>query len=253
MEKKKIDLQDLFYDIQNVMDSNLSANRTSIPHPTAKGDASELNWIKWLKTYLPERYKVDKAFVLDSEGNISEYIDLVIYDRQYSPRLFDKDGTIYIPAESVYGIFEIKQTIDKGYIEYAGKKIASVRNLKRTSDKIYHAGGIIHDPKEPNKIIGGILALECEWSPPFGESFHDIIFSLEESQRIDLGCSIKKGAFEVDYDEKIISKSTEINALISFFMHLVYSLQKLGTVPAIVFSKYYQVLDKTKDDGLSDE
>lgn len=35
-----------------------------------------------LSTYLSKRYCADKAFVIDSIGNISDEIDIVIYDRQ---------------------------------------------------------------------------------------------------------------------------------------------------------------------------
>ena len=53
----------------------------SIGHTTTLGDTCELKWIDWLKKYLPERYCIDKAFIIDSKGNLSQQIDVVIYDR----------------------------------------------------------------------------------------------------------------------------------------------------------------------------
>lgn len=38
----------------------------------------------WFNDYLPKRYKAAKATVVDSQGNISEQIDLALYDIQYS-------------------------------------------------------------------------------------------------------------------------------------------------------------------------
>ena len=122
------------------MITKLSTNRMSIIHPGAKGDVSELNWIQWLKDYLPKRYCVDKAFIIDCENNISDQIDVVIYDQQYSPFVFNQDSVIYIPAESVYAVFEVKKELNKEYIEYAEKKAGSVRSLHRTSAPIPHAG-----------------------------------------------------------------------------------------------------------------
>ena len=60
-----LNLHSIFLNLQKQMIQKLSSNREIIFHPTAKGDASEINWIEWLKTYLPRRYEVDKAFIID--------------------------------------------------------------------------------------------------------------------------------------------------------------------------------------------
>lgn len=199
------------------MTSRLMANRESIIHPGTKGDASELNWIEWLKAYLPKRYNVGKAFIIDCKGNISDQIDVVIYDQQYSPFVFNQDGAIYIPAESVYAIFEVKQELNKDYIKYAGEKAESVRSLHRTSTNIYHAGGK-YEPKQPLKILSGILTLTSSWNPPLGDSFESVIMGLEPSQSLDIGCALKDGAFKVIYDKSIsIQKSNNEESLIFSF------------------------------------
>ena len=97
---KKVDLHKIFMGLQEQMIAALSTNREAIRHPTAKGTATELQWLKMLVNYLPKRYCADNAFVLDSDGNLSEQIDIVVYDRQYSPFLFNQDGTKYVPAEN---------------------------------------------------------------------------------------------------------------------------------------------------------
>nr|WP_269765725.1 DUF6602 domain-containing protein [Burkholderia ubonensis] len=121
-------LASLHDDIQH----RLQTTRKSFGHPDAKGDASEAVWLELLKTYLPERYRADKAYVVDSKGAFSDQIDVVVYDRQYSPFIFHYQGETIVPAESVYAIFEAKQTINANYVAYARKKVASVRTLHRT-------------------------------------------------------------------------------------------------------------------------
>lgn len=116
-----VDLSKLFEGLQKEMLVKLETKK-GVSHPTTKGDASELNWINVLKKYLPTRYHVDKGHILDSNGNLSEQIDVVIYDRHYSPFLFNEDGVLYFLAESVYAVFEVKPKLDKTMIEYAGKK-----------------------------------------------------------------------------------------------------------------------------------
>ena len=80
------------------MRQSLRICRRHINHPGSKGDASEYEWIAWLRKYLPERYKVDKAFVVDHEGIITKQLDVVVYDRQYSLFVFHHNGIIYVPA-----------------------------------------------------------------------------------------------------------------------------------------------------------
>ncbi len=123
-----------------------------------------------LDTYLPQRYKAENAFVVDSLGNFSDQIDVVIFDRQYSPFIFRYENQTIIPAESVYAVFEAKQTANADMVKYAQAKVATVRRLHRTSLPIPHAGGT-YPPKQLIPILGGLLTFESDWSPPLGPSF----------------------------------------------------------------------------------
>ena len=71
-----VDLSALFRGMQGQMQSQLSTNREFIHHPGSKGDALENAWIEWLQNYLPNRYSVDKAIVIDCHGNTSDQIDI---------------------------------------------------------------------------------------------------------------------------------------------------------------------------------
>lgn len=237
-------LKNIFYRLQKQMIEQLSGSREIIQHSGAKGNATEVNWIKWLDTYLPKRYKVGKAFVVDSQNHISEEIDLVIYDQQYSPFVYKEDGgATYIPAESVYAIFEVKQDMNKFNLEYAGKKFKSVRSLHRTSAQIVHLGGVDRKVNQFT-ILSGFLCLESRWAQPFGASFDKAIKGLDEPSKIDLGCVLQTGSFQISYGEKItVEKSTQEEALIYFFFKLLMELQKLGTVPAMDIGEYAKALD----------
>lgn len=84
----KIDLKMLFNGLQSQMNAQLNTNRAFINHPGSKGDSLENAWIEWLRKYLPNRYSVDKAIVIDHEGNTSHQIDIVIYDNWFTPFIF---------------------------------------------------------------------------------------------------------------------------------------------------------------------
>jgi hypothetical protein len=246
MKSNKINLRQVFMELQSQMISRLSTDGAAIRHPTTKGDASELNWIDMLSRYLPERYQVNKAFILDYEGTLSEQIDVVIYDRQYSPFLFNQDGAIYVPSESVYAVFEVKPNLSKEVIKYAGHKAMSVRKLKRTSIKIPHAGGQ-YQPKKPFDIIAGILTLKSDWKPALGSSLLSVCETLSNLEKIDLGCCLRCGGFNLRYGTTVkIQKSEKDDALIFFFLRLLERLQRLGTVAAMDISQYAKALQNNR-------
>ena len=179
-----INLRDLFLHLQNDLASRLQSSRAILEHGTAKGTEAEEGWCRMLADYLPRRYRVSKGLVIDSAGGRSDEIDLIIHDRQYSPFLLNLNlGALYIPAESVYAVFEVKQDLSARTVDYAIAKAASVRRLKRTSVKIEHAGGTFL-PRPPFPILGGLLCLDSTWTPPLGEPLIDRMAASPEEGRL---------------------------------------------------------------------
>ena len=201
-----------------------------------------MNWQRWLATYLPERYKADRAFVVDCRGKKSEQIDLVIYDQQYSPFVFNQNGTLYVPSESVYAVFEIKPTIDNRVLAYAGNKAKSVRQLHRTSIPIVHAGGS-YAAKPLHRILSGILTANSVWKEPIGKTLDENLITLDGESKIDIGCVLNGGSFLADNISGTIEKSSDSESLIFFFLKLLIELQKIGTVPAMDIGEYLKTIE----------
>lgn len=241
---KKVLLKDLFSALQETMLSEANFSPL-LNHPTDQGDNAEKNWIEWFTKYLPKRYKAAKATVIDSHGNTSDQIDLVLYDAQYSYLAFNENGILYVPAESIYAIFEIKQEINKTYMECAGKKAASVRKLHRTSASIPHAGGV-YPPKPLHRILAGILTTRNGWNSSFGKPFRKCISEFPVDQRIDCGCVLSDGGFFYDYKSDLLCTSGKEESLIYFFLQLLIQLQRIATVPAIDLGEYIKVLSVQK-------
>lgn len=235
-----VDLPKLLRLHQGKLLADLELSREAFENAEAKGDATESHWRELIEGFLPKRYRATPAFVLDCDGKVSDFIDVVIHDRQYCPLLFEEGGQKYIPAESVYAALEVKQDLNKGHIDYAAVKGESVRRLRRTSVEIVHAGGT-HGPRPLFDIITGILALDSEWSPPLGESFTAAISETAgQDSRINLGCCLRHGAFVVAWDQEpaqITSSEPDVS-LMFFLMALFTQLQRLGTVPAIDLDAY---------------
>ena len=241
----RVDLKKLFADLQEQVAQRLTTNRGAIWHSGTKGDATEINWVSMLAGYLPGRYSVAKAFVIDADGKSSDQIDVVIYDALYCPLLFNQDGAKYIPAESVYAVLEAKQSLSKGNIDYAASKVSSVRRLRRTSARIPHAGGVF-DAKPLFQILGGIIALDAVWVQPIGDSLRKCLEHAVDLGALDLGCALQAGSFEATYPGRDVelAMSTPETALIFFLLRLTSRLQALGTVSAIDISEYARVIGR---------
>ncbi len=109
MPDEPFDLHKAFLIKQEVLRTHLEMGRTMNTHPGTMGDASELRWKEMLREVLPGRYQVSKGFVVDSVGMRSEQIDVIVHDLTYSPLWWEDGGYLYVPAESVYAVFEVKQ------------------------------------------------------------------------------------------------------------------------------------------------
>lgn len=231
-------MQQAFVDVQAELELRLRRAGQSVSHAGTQGTVVEDHWIEVFRAYLPKRYEVAGGIVIDSGGQHSDQIDIVVYDKHFTPSLLDQQSHRYIPAEAVYAVFESKPHIDKGYLEYAGRKAASVRRLHRTSVAITHAGGT--SPARPLfPIITGIVAARCDWSDGLGEKFRNNLPAAELA-RLDCGCALAHGAFDT-FGEGLQVVPPE-GALIYFLFRFLSKLQSLGSVPAIDWAAYANVL-----------
>lgn len=231
-------LAGLHEDIQQ----QLATARKSFQHPGTKGDATEAVWLELLQKYLPQRYQAATAHVVDSKGNFSDQIDIVVFDRQYSPFIFSFKGQIIIPAESVYAVFEAKQTINADLVDYAKNKAASVRRLHRTSLPIPHAGGV-YPAKPLTPILGGILTLESNWNPPLGDALIKALNVDVQDGRLDLGCVAAHGTFSHNVVTNEFDVTMSGKPATALLFELIARLQSTATVPMIDIRAYAAWLD----------
>jgi len=273
IDMNKVPLSELFQGLQSQMLAQLSTNRDFIYHPGSKGDSLENAWIEWLRKYLPNRYSVDKAIIIDHNGDTSQQIDIVIYDNWFTPFIFSQNGFHYIPAEGVYAVFEVKPDISeysdgKTNIEYAGEKIESVRKLVRTSTNMINSGRPL-PPRPLTKIIGGILTSTKSGDRTNNKTLTKHIQEQTNLRSIDIGCIADYGSFFVDYSPneeikelgqdkylkfyadrkfKEVRFSKVENSLVTFFMQLTrYLQQAIGTIPAIDLQSYLNTIGEKID------
>ena len=238
-----IDLIEVFRRVQAQMLSDLSVGGL-FEHASSAGAATEHHWINLFERYLPRRYRAAPAFIIDADGGRSRQIDIAIFDNLYSPPLFPHEAGLHLPAESVYAVFEVKPTISKQWLRDAAEKAASVRALRRTSAPIIASGALRRAPIRPQPILAGLLATSSVWSP---ETFGDNVRRALTGPRplapgpssIDLGCSLKHGAFECADGIRI---SDPDESLIFFVLRLLDRLRAMGTAPAADLGEYGRAL-----------
>jgi hypothetical protein len=65
--------------------------------------------------------------------------------------------------------------------------------------------------------------------------------------RIDFGCAIEGGSFDVSYDDggvdPALCTSSGSMTLMTFFLKLVARLQRMGTVPAMDIDRYLAAIE----------
>lgn len=236
-------LRDAFARVHTRLSIDLEDAARTVSHDGERGRVTETDWIRVLRSYLPQRYAVNGGIVIDSEGHTSDQIDIVIYDPQYTPVLLTREPHQYIPAEAVYAVLEAKPDITKQRLEYGGKKAESVRRLKRTSVPIAHAGGVF--PAKPLfPIVAGIVAARVGWADGFGAGFKRIVegSKLSGARQIDCGCGLSAGAFDRFSADGRLTVSGPSTGLVFFLFRLLNKLQSLGTVPAIDWNAYASVV-----------
>jgi len=204
--------------------------------PTFAEAAERVHALERLSIYLPKRYSVAKATIVDSLGVFSQRIDVVVFDRQYSPFILTMHDKNVIPAESVYAIFEAKQAIDIRNVAYAHEKAASVRRLRRTSLPVPHASGVAK-PKEPRRILAGLLTFESTWKDPFGPPLSQALGSGDVDETLDLGCVAAHGHFS-RCDDGSYAFTPEGKPATAFLFELIARLQASAAVPRIDMRAY---------------
>lgn len=242
---------ELFRAKQDEMEAALTANRRIMPHQGEKGVAAELRWRRMLSDYLPSRYSVATGFVVDHLGDASRQVDVIVHDAQYSPFLFRAGTSCFVPAESVYAVFDAKQLINRKTLLETAENVASVRGLERTSAAVSTVSGR-NQGKDPNDqpILGGILAVASAWKPPFGDSLREALSDLNDSRSLELGIAVQHGAFVLPVEPRDDPRPVIYDAslaLAGFLIALISRLQRLGTALAMDLEVWGQQLQHRSD------
>lgn len=162
--------------------------------PSLVGGAREVPVRKQLEQILPRGIAVGSGCVIDSHGNASQQIDVILYERDICPvfSVNNTPETTYYPCEGVIAVGEIKSSLNTATLEDSFAKIASVKRLRRyivpfprdleflpsgermisyrnygsnTSPSVIQAEAFDQDNDEYSQIFGFVLSGKLELNP----------------------------------------------------------------------------------------
>lgn len=147
-------LKDIF---DNLELSLINEMKIKIQHNLEDGKYREYLVKKILSKIVPSKYAITNGFVIDSDNQKSDEMDIIIYDKSYVSPFFDETYTV-VPIESVIAVIQVKTTLTQKQLKNAIQNLNSIDSLNsKIGGKIISAnGGQIMEEKRyvaPYKII----------------------------------------------------------------------------------------------------
>lgn len=169
-----MDLRSFFELVSDRLKLEFTDLSSLIDHNLTSGEAREEALRQFLLHNLPNRIGISSGFVIDTNGNESKQIDVIIYDRNYGS-FFTIGGAKFFPCEIVMAVGEVKSDISStAKLIDALNKIKSAKVLDR-----YHGG-------KTEMITGpgqSISALKYEPLSCYRDQIFGFIFSSKSLQR----------------------------------------------------------------------
>jgi len=209
-------VQEVFKRVSSKMRAEFEEACAAVSHPTIKGDNSEKIVHNFLKKYLPKSLDITSGIIIDSDGNSSKQIDIIITDAHATPILFEGDESRVVPVEPVYAVIEVKSNLTSSMIPAIIENMLSVKRLNKKA--FYKAGSDVehsfcyYDRQyEISPIMYFFFAFKAENSLGFLDNFSTEFATrnLDIPMRIDCGCILD----EMVYANMVFANRKRINAL----------------------------------------
>jgi hypothetical protein len=94
-----LNLEKIFDEVAFVMQAEARKTRNAISHPGSKGTAFESEFRKFLRNYFPKSVDISTGIIIDSNGQESNQVDIIISDAAKAPIFYSKDDLRVIPIE----------------------------------------------------------------------------------------------------------------------------------------------------------
>ena len=125
----------IFDKAAEAMQANLKELQYSFSHNGLRGQGAEEILKTFLREHLPISMGIASGCAVDSKGQTSKQLDIIIYDSLNSMLLYtDSSNTnLLIPIENVISVIEVKSNLRERDIENAINNMTSVKEMSKTA------------------------------------------------------------------------------------------------------------------------
>ena len=117
--------QEMLSSSQRKLEISAEQIRNLIPTSGEVGTLIEEMFRSYLVEVLPEKIGVSHGFVMDSDGGESQQMDIILYDKMNTPRIFTSTAANVFPVETTYACGEIKTRFNTKELEDSFEKCLS--------------------------------------------------------------------------------------------------------------------------------
>ena len=148
----------------------LGAKRSeALQHLGERGANEEERVRNFLSQVLPGKFKVGKGHIVSSVPTLgmSPHFDAIIYDAIHNAPLFSETSSVY-PVEMVYGIVEVKRSLQKKDLPKILVDIKHMRSLGQERRYVNYTAVPVEE-KRPDQLVTG--QYEYHWPEPKPRSY----------------------------------------------------------------------------------
>lgn len=240
---------------QEQMHQELRRLRAASDHNLTKGQNAEEVVRKFLRKHLPLSIGVAQGQLVDTAGNSSKQLDVILYDTSRTPILFssNEEGSQVIPVEGAIAVIEVKTKVTASDASSIWDHMQSVKNLEKSAyflkNSLIQTTTRIHGREQRwSPTLYFLWSYECRNPSEFVKKLSSIAQPYDPSQRIDMALFLD-GSVMLNFHEdgplydavpgpgtRYANYPTPNALLMWYMMSSVYLLQP--NIPPINLTKY---------------
>ena len=197
MSKFIRDIKENYLKMERELVTQLNYDVTN--HQLTAGSHREEVWTDFFRRIVPKKFNIARSvFIIDSNQNVSNEVDIAIYDEQYTPYIFNYGLIKFIPVEAVAAVIQCKSRnlSSEDLAEWAD----SIDVLKTSNDSIVRLATYVHIGKlqeedgrnnaiqtatRPIKILCHIPVDETNTDNSKGRDKFDIVIEAYQNSKSD--------------------------------------------------------------------
>ena len=171
-----------------------------VEHGATIGHYREKIWGEMFKSIIPKKFVIEQSvFLIDSRGNVSNEVDLAIFDEMYTPYIFRYYDLKFIPLEAVAVVVECKsKSWDKDNLENWVQSISDLKTSSAQRSFARLATNIAYEPVKTQPATRPLRVLCClnerkkDLLTKAGMTFDVVIRAIKKEKRLEIKWDTKK-------------------------------------------------------------